>query len=73
MPWTPEETTSLADVAAHDLRMLQHAQPGLNFSRPDMLVDRILHAERPAVGCESTDLPGVSTSSYILSIYRHIN
>lgn len=45
-----EEAAGLTDVAAHALRMLQHAQPGLHLPCLNLLVDWILHPRPPAVG-----------------------
>jgi hypothetical protein len=53
-PGRPEKAAGLTDVAAHALRMLQHAQPSLHFPRLDLLVRRILHPGHPVVGCEKT-------------------
>src|SRR5690349_19441264 len=52
-PGNAKEPASLADVPAHALRMLQHAQPGFHLPRLDLLVDWIAHAEPPAVGWEN--------------------
>ena len=49
-----EEAARLTHVSAHALRMLQHAQPALHLPILYLLVDRILHPEPPAVGCENT-------------------
>lgn len=49
-PRNTEEAAGLTDVAAHALRMLQHAQPGLHLSCLKLLVDWMLHPRPPAVG-----------------------
>lgn len=49
-PGYTEEATGLTDVAAHALRMLQHAQPGLHLPCLNLFIDWILHLRPPAVG-----------------------
>ena len=55
-PGYPKEAASLTDIAAHALRMLQHAQPGLHLPclGLDLLLDLVLHPEPPSVGFEDT-------------------
>jgi hypothetical protein len=53
-PRYPEEAASLADITAHALRMLQHAQPGLHFPRLHLFVDLVFYPEPPVVGFEGT-------------------
>jgi hypothetical protein len=49
-PGYSEKAAGLTDIAAHALRMLQHAQPGLHLPSLNLLVRYVAHPEPPAVG-----------------------
>jgi hypothetical protein len=63
-PGPPKKRQGLADVAAHALRLLQHAQSGLHLLCLNLLIDWIFISNLPRRVQRISLLSGMSISSF---------